>query len=30
MRQDPVIFAATDRNSLLAGILIVAIFLAAI
>jgi 4-hydroxybenzoate polyprenyltransferase len=30
MRQDPVIFAATDRNSLLAGILIMAMFLAAI
>ena len=30
MRQDPVVFAATDHNSLLAGILIVAVFLAAI
>jgi len=30
MRQDPVIFAATDHNSLLAGGLVVAIFIAAI
>jgi len=30
MRQDPVIFAATDRNSLLTGLVIVALFLAAI
>lgn len=30
MRQDPVIFAATDRYSLLAGILVIAIFLIAI
>lgn len=30
MRQDPVIFAATDRNSLLAGILVMAIFIVAI
>ena len=30
MRQDPVIFAATDRNSLLTGLVIVILFLAAI
>jgi len=30
MRQDPVIFAATDRNSLLTGLIIVALFAAAI
>ena len=30
MRQDPVIFAATDRNSLLTGILIIVLFVAAI
>jgi 4-hydroxybenzoate polyprenyltransferase/phosphoserine phosphatase len=30
MRQDPVIFAATDRNSLLTGLVIVLLFLAAI
>ncbi len=30
MRQDPVVFAATDRISLMAGVLVIAVFLAAL
>jgi hypothetical protein len=30
MNQDPIVFAATDRASLLAGIFVVVIFLAAL